>query len=135
MVRARSRYSTSWFILSSSPVVGSQSLTISMNNMITISVMSAGSIVAISRTIAFTAVFTLSIPAAMGKATLSVYLTVCVFTVCLSLRLKPLDIQFMKELHHLVNIIPVIAKADTLTPSEIRRLKTRVCSMSKCTSE
>ena len=32
----------------------------------------------------------------------------------------------MKELHHLVNIIPVIAKADTLTPSEIRRLKTRV---------
>ena len=40
--------------------------------------------------------------------------------------LKPLDIQFMKELHHLVNIIPVIAKADTLTPSEIKKLKIRV---------
>ena len=40
--------------------------------------------------------------------------------------LKPLDIQFMKELHHLVNIIPVIAKSDTLTPSEIKKLKTRV---------
>ena len=32
----------------------------------------------------------------------------------------------MKELHNLVNIIPVIAKADTLTQAEIRRLKTRV---------
>ena len=40
--------------------------------------------------------------------------------------LKPLDIQFMKELHHLVNIIPVIAKSDTLTPSEIKKLKTRI---------
>lgn len=40
--------------------------------------------------------------------------------------LKPLDIEFMKQLHNLVNIIPVIAKADTLTPSEIRRLKLRV---------
>ena len=54
-------------------------------------------------------------------------------SVCLSvLRLKPLDIQFMKELHHLVNIIPVIAKADTLTPSEIRRLKTRVGIVCVC---
>lgn len=33
----------------------------------------------------------------------------------------------MKQLHHLVNIVPVIAKADTLTPTEVRTLKTRVC--------
>ncbi len=32
----------------------------------------------------------------------------------------------MKQLHHLVNIIPVIAKADTLTAFELKRLKTRV---------
>ena len=32
----------------------------------------------------------------------------------------------MKELHNLVNIIPVIAKSDTLTQSEVRTLKTRV---------
>lgn len=32
----------------------------------------------------------------------------------------------MKELHHLVNIIPVIAKADTLTAPELKRLKLRV---------
>uniref|UniRef100_A0A8C2UL66 Septin n=1 Tax=Chinchilla lanigera TaxID=34839 RepID=A0A8C2UL66_CHILA len=32
--------------------------------------------------------------------------------------LKPLDIELMKLLHEKVNIIPVIAKADTLTPEE-----------------
>ena len=32
----------------------------------------------------------------------------------------------MKELHNLVNIIPVIAKADTLTRNEIKRLKQKV---------
>jgi len=40
--------------------------------------------------------------------------------------LKPLDIEFMKNLHHLVNIIPVIAKADTLTPTELRKLKLQI---------
>jgi septin 2 len=43
--------------------------------------------------------------------------------------LKPLDIEFMKQLHNLVNIIPVIAKADTLTPKEIKSLKMKVCSL------
>ena len=50
-------------------------------------------------------------------------------TVCLQQhwsRLKPLDIEFMKQLHHLVNIVPVIAKSDTLTPSEVRKLKLKV---------
>lgn len=41
-------------------------------------------------------------------------------------RLKPLDIEFMKALHHKVNIVPVISKADTLTLSEVKRLKKRI---------
>ncbi|XP_056420709.1 septin-2 [Hyla sarda] len=40
--------------------------------------------------------------------------------------LKPLDVQFMKALHNRVNIVPVIAKADTLTLKERERLKRRV---------
>lgn len=40
--------------------------------------------------------------------------------------LKPLDIEFMKQLHNKVNIVPVIAKADVLTKKEILRLKKRV---------
>jgi septin 2 len=40
--------------------------------------------------------------------------------------LKPLDIEFMKQLHDKVNVIPVIAKADTLTPLEVKTLKKRV---------
>ena len=41
-------------------------------------------------------------------------------------RLKPLDVEFMKALHNKVNIIPVISKADTLTISEVKRLKKRI---------
>uniref|UniRef100_A0A8C5MPV8 Septin n=1 Tax=Leptobrachium leishanense TaxID=445787 RepID=A0A8C5MPV8_9ANUR len=37
--------------------------------------------------------------------------------------LKPLDIEFMKRLHEKVNIIPLIAKADTLTPEECLQFK------------
>lgn len=40
--------------------------------------------------------------------------------------LKPLDIHFMKQLHNKVNIVPVIAKADTLTRPEVARLKKKV---------
>ncbi|XP_064097757.1 septin-2B-like isoform X2 [Macrobrachium nipponense] len=40
--------------------------------------------------------------------------------------LKPLDIQFMKQLHNKVNIVPVIAKADTLTKQEVQKLKRKV---------
>lgn len=40
--------------------------------------------------------------------------------------LKPLDIECMKALQNKVNIIPIIAKADTLTAIEVKRLKTRV---------
>ncbi|XP_017779818.1 PREDICTED: septin-1 isoform X2 [Nicrophorus vespilloides] len=40
--------------------------------------------------------------------------------------LKPLDIEFMKQLHNKVNIVPVIAKADVLTKKEMLKLKTTV---------
>lgn len=44
-------------------------------------------------------------------------------------RLKPLDIAFMKAAHYKVNIVPVIAKADTLTKMEVQKLKKKVlCS-------
>lgn len=40
--------------------------------------------------------------------------------------LKPVDIEFMRRLHSKVNIIPVIAKADTMTDDEIIAFKQRV---------
>jgi septin 7 len=53
--------------------------------------------------------------------------------------LKPLDIEFMRRLHSKVlpfllviliqvNLIPVIAKADTLTDDEVIAFKKRVCN-------
>ena len=41
-------------------------------------------------------------------------------------RLKPLDIEIMKRLHDKVNIIPLMAKADTMTPDECREFKKTV---------
>lgn len=41
-------------------------------------------------------------------------------------RLKPIDIEFMRKLHTKVNLIPVIAKADTLTDDEVTTFKQRV---------
>jgi len=41
-------------------------------------------------------------------------------------RLKPLDIEFMKQLHNKVNIVPVIAKADVLTRGEVQKLKAKI---------
>uniref|UniRef100_A0AAQ4QJA6 Septin n=1 Tax=Gasterosteus aculeatus aculeatus TaxID=481459 RepID=A0AAQ4QJA6_GASAC len=40
--------------------------------------------------------------------------------------LRPVDVEFMKALHEKVNIIPLIAKADCLTPNEIKKLKDRI---------
>ena len=40
--------------------------------------------------------------------------------------LRPLDVEFMKRLHNCVNIVPVIAKADTLTIEERDAFKQRV---------
>jgi cell division control protein 12 len=40
--------------------------------------------------------------------------------------LKPLDIEIMKRLGTRVNLIPVIAKADTMTPNDLNVFKQRV---------
>ncbi|KAF4628283.1 hypothetical protein G7Y89_g9873 [Cudoniella acicularis] len=40
--------------------------------------------------------------------------------------LKPLDIEVMRRLHTKVNLIPVIAKADTMTDEEILAFKSRI---------
>ncbi|KAL6881691.1 septin [Trichoderma longibrachiatum] len=40
--------------------------------------------------------------------------------------LKPLDIEVMRRLHTKVNLIPVIAKSDTLTDEEIAAFKARI---------
>ncbi|XP_048374932.1 septin-4-like isoform X1 [Sphaerodactylus townsendi] len=40
--------------------------------------------------------------------------------------LRPLDVEFMKALHQRVNIVPVLAKADTLTTNEMERMKIKI---------
>ncbi|KAJ2721835.1 Cell division control protein 3 [Coemansia sp. Benny D115] len=40
--------------------------------------------------------------------------------------LRSIDIEFMRNLHNKVNLIPVIARADTLTPREVEQFKARV---------
>jgi len=40
--------------------------------------------------------------------------------------LKPVDVEFMRRLHTKVNLIPVIAKADTMTDEEIAAFKQRI---------
>jgi cell division control protein 11 len=41
-------------------------------------------------------------------------------------RLREMDIELMRRLSPRVNVIPVIGKADTLTPSELKGFKKRV---------
>jgi len=41
-------------------------------------------------------------------------------------RFKDVDLEFMQRLHSRVNLIPVIAKADTMTTNEIREYKTLI---------
>ncbi|XP_053335069.1 septin-5-like isoform X2 [Clarias gariepinus] len=40
--------------------------------------------------------------------------------------LRLIDVEFMKALHKKVNLVPVLAKADCLTRSEIHQMKTRI---------
>ncbi|GAA6236161.1 septin 4b isoform X3 [Lates japonicus] len=40
--------------------------------------------------------------------------------------LRPLDVEFMKALHEKVNIVPILAKADTLTPTEVKKKKIKI---------
>ncbi|XP_076325480.1 septin-7-like isoform X2 [Tachypleus tridentatus] len=47
----------------------------------------------------------------------------CLYFVSPGHGLKPLDIEFMKRLHEKVNVVPLIAKADTMTPEECNQFK------------
>ena len=49
----------------------------------------------------------------------------CLFLGCF-FRLRPIDVEFMKRLDKCVNIVPVIAKADTLTIEEREAFRRRV---------
>ncbi|KAH9498688.1 Septin-5 [Bulinus truncatus] len=40
--------------------------------------------------------------------------------------LRQIDIETMKKLHHKVNIVPLLAKADILTKEELRNMKNRI---------
>uniref|UniRef100_A0A3Q3VRM9 Septin n=1 Tax=Mola mola TaxID=94237 RepID=A0A3Q3VRM9_MOLML len=40
--------------------------------------------------------------------------------------LRPVDVEFMKVLHEKVNLVPVLAKTDTLIPSEVEKMKTKI---------
>lgn len=43
--------------------------------------------------------------------------------------LREMDIELMRRLSPRVNVIPVVGKADSLTPSELRGFKKRVGSI------
>lgn len=43
------------------------------------------------------------------------------------LSLKPIDIVVLKKLSEVVNVVPVIAKSDSLTIDERQAFKLRVC--------
>ncbi len=48
------------------------------------------------------------------------------FSCVIFLSLRPLDVEFMRRLSKVVNIVPVIAKADTLTLEERDFFKKKV---------
>jgi septin 7 len=50
----------------------------------------------------------------------------CHFISPLFCSLKQVDIEFMRRLHTKVNLIPIIAKADTMTDEEVIEFKQRV---------
>lgn len=50
----------------------------------------------------------------------------CIYFVAPGHTLKSLDIECMKKLHDRVNLIPVIAKADTMTAEELKQFKATV---------
>lgn len=43
--------------------------------------------------------------------------------------LREMDIELMRRLSPRVNVIPVIGKADSLTPNELKAFKKRVCGL------
>lgn len=53
----------------------------------------------------------------------------CLYFISPGHTLKQLDIEVMKKLHDRVNLIPVIAKADTMTTEEIKQFKSTVLNI------
>lgn len=53
----------------------------------------------------------------------------CLYFISPGHTLKQLDIEVMKRLHDKVNLIPIIAKADTMTPDEIKSFKATVLNV------
>lgn len=53
-------------------------------------------------------------------------LSLILLSAFVSRRLRPIDVEFMKRLDKCVNIVPVIAKADTLTIEEREAFRRRV---------
>ncbi|KAI9294449.1 Septin [Neoconidiobolus thromboides FSU 785] len=56
----------------------------------------------------------------------SVFIIIYISCNLIFFSLKPLDIEFMKRLHTKVNLIPIIAKSDTLTEEEVVSFKERI---------
>lgn len=53
-----------------------------------------------------------------------IYYTVLKLNIYLSLR--PIDVEFMLNIHEKVNVIPIISKADMLTEKEKIQIKQRI---------
>lgn len=53
----------------------------------------------------------------------------CLYFIAPGHTLKQLDIEVMKKLHDKVNLIPVIAKADTMTLDELKQFKSTVLNV------
>lgn len=60
------------------------------------------------------------------NAWLYVYVAFTSFFLFFSHRLRQIDLEVLKRLHRKVNVVPVIAKADTLTTYEVKKLKERI---------
>lgn len=69
--------------------------------------------------------FSISSPQLAMRKIVNVYQGHIILTLwCYSLR--EMDIELMRRLSPRVNVIPVVGKADSLTPSELRGFKKRV---------
>lgn len=67
--------------------------------------------------------------------TLRIYSTK-ILKACLSwLSLREIDIELMRRLSPRVNVIPVIGRADSLTPQELKDFKRRVCFQTTSNTE
>jgi hypothetical protein len=75
-------------------------------------------------TIVYTRAFTSFNPQAIR--TLSTLIILLLVLMSLS-SLKQIDVEFMRRLHDKVNLIPIIAKSDTMTDEEVAEFKARVC--------